>query len=252
VPDRQHHDRQEDQAALEKAGQAENHHADVHQHFQRQRPQRTVDHIGIDVAGEHARQFVARHQQDVLQVGPGTVGGQIATKAELRDHRSDDEDRQQHRDDQRREDAQCTLDQEALRAAAGQPGRGDQVAAHDEEDADGDRAALLIAGQQRQWFVFATADQRVAVGEQHQSSGEEAQEIEVVFPGVEGTGGMHGLLLTVGSGWKLECTGVQCRYCRIGRRRRPDHPFVCLPARLQFGKRGNHSAHPISLLCPDL
>lgn len=88
----------------------------------------------------------------------------------------------------------------------------------------------FIAGQQRQWFVFATADQRVAMGEQHQSSGEEAQEIEVVFPGVKGTGGMHGLLLTVGSGWKLECTGVQCRYCRIGRRRRPDHPFVCLPA----------------------
>jgi len=83
----------------------------------------------------------------------------------LRDQRPDDEDREQHRDDQRREDAQRPLDQKALRTAAGQPGRGDQIAAHDEEDADGDRAALFVAGQQCQGLITAAANQRIAVGE---------------------------------------------------------------------------------------
>lgn len=193
MPDRQHGDRQEDQPALEETGQAENHHADVHQHFQRQCPQRAVDHVGVGVAGEHPGQFVARHQQDVLQIGPGTVGGQVAREVELRDQRTDDEGRQQYRNDQRGKDAQRALDEKALRAAAGQPGRRDQIAAHDEEDADGDRAALFVAGQQRQGFITAAANQRIAVGEQHQRGSEEAQEVEIVLPGMEGTGGMHGV-----------------------------------------------------------
>ena len=251
MPDREHGNWQEDQPALEETGQPENHHADVHQHFQRQRPQRAVDHIRIDVAGEYAGQFVARHQQDVLQVGPGAIGGQVATEAELRDQRPDDEDREQHRDDQRREDAQRPLDQKALRTAAGQPGRGDQVAAHDEEDTNGDRAALFVAGEQRQGFIAAATDQRIAMGEQHQSSGEEAQEIEIVFPGVKGTGGMHGLLLTVGSGWKLECTGSAMPVLpdRSPRALRSSFCFVCRRAPIQAAS--NDCAYPISLLCPE-
>ncbi|AWM59903.1 hypothetical protein C6Y58_10575 [Stutzerimonas stutzeri] len=63
---------------------------------------------------------------------------------------------------------------------------------------------------------------------------------------------MHGLLLTVGSGWKLECTdsanagtaGSVARGALI------ILLFVCRPAPIRAA--WNHSARPISLLCPDL
>src|SRR5690606_26749090 len=72
-----------------------------------------------------------------------------------------------------------------------QPGRGDQIAADDEEDRHRERPAVFVAGQQLNRLLGSAPGQRIAVDQQHQRSREETQEIEIVFPGVQRSVEMH-------------------------------------------------------------
>src|SRR5690606_14688970 len=72
-----------------------------------------------------------------------------------------------------------------------QPGRGDQIAADDEEDRHRERPAVFVAGQQLDRLLGSAPGQRIAVDQQHQRSREETQEIEIVFPGVQRSVEMH-------------------------------------------------------------
>lgn len=102
---REKRDRQRYQAPVENAGQPHGQHAQVHHDFQWQGPQRAVHHVGVDVLVEDTRQLVMCGQEDVQQIRPGGRRGEIVTRTFGRHQRTDDEDRQQHRQGQRRQDA---------------------------------------------------------------------------------------------------------------------------------------------------
>jgi len=68
------------------------------------------------------------------------------------------------------------------------------------------------------------------VREEHQRRREEAQEIEIVFPGVKGTGGVHGRLLNPDGSSRGKRMNIAGHYCRVGAGSGPP----CLVASARF------------------
>lgn len=149
-----HHQNQADQraAAAEDLDDSERQHGDVHQHFVRQCPERTVDAVGKRVGLEYAGQAELGHQRGIGQVGERAGGSEVIAKRQLGGQRADQQDHEQHRDDQCRHDAQGSLGGKIQHAAAVQPGRRNEETAHHEEHVYGDIRRVVAAAEQAQRF----------------------------------------------------------------------------------------------------
>jgi hypothetical protein len=173
-------ERENEVAFAQQAGEEEQSDADVAPELILNGPGGAVDGIGIGVLREGV-EIVELAQAESLEQDVAYACWNGAGERRVGE-RDEDEQRQQRADNERGVDALGALLEEAEDAARAFGAGGDEEAAHDEEEVDGNGAEghLAVGPEAEGLAEFAAGAEWKAVGEDNQDGECEAKEVEVV------------------------------------------------------------------------